>query len=107
MEYSYISICRASTCKSPTDTQRDVSQQVERVYLFCCSKKHSKSQKNFESLVNIVGPVIQAMRLKCQSADPNFKFDKASQIESEPTEVLTLVNLILEGITCIIPGNDA
>ena len=32
----------------------------------------------FKLLVNIVGPVRQAMCLKCQSTDANFKFDKAS-----------------------------
>ena len=52
----------------------------------------------FELLVNIVGPVRQAIRLKCQSMDANFKFDKASQIESVSVELLTLVNFILEGI---------
>ena len=36
------------------------------------------------------------MRLKCQSADANFKFDKASQIEEVPIELLTLINFILE-----------
>ena len=56
------------------------------------------SQDFFESLVNIVGPVRQAMRLKCQSTDANFTFDKASQIKSVPIELLTLVNFILEGI---------
>ena len=54
------------------------------------------SQDFFESLVNIVGPVRQAMCLKCQSTD--FMFDKASQITSVPIELLTLVNFILEGI---------
>ena len=56
------------------------------------------AQDFFESLVNIVAPVRQAMHLKCQSTDANFKFDKASQIESVPVELLTLVNFILEGI---------
>ena len=42
------------------------------------------------SLVNIVGLVRQAMRLKCQSTNANFKFDKGSQIESVPVEFLTL-----------------
>ena len=40
----------------------------------------------------------QAMRWKCQSTDASFKFDKASQIESVPIELLAPVNLILEGI---------
>ena len=55
-------------------------------------------QDFFESLVNIIGPVRQAMRLKCQSRDANLKFGKASQIESVPIELLTLVNYILKGI---------
>ena len=38
------------------------------------------------------------MRLKCQSVDLNFNFDKASQIESVPIELLTLVNFIFEEI---------
>ena len=38
------------------------------------------AQDLFESLVNIVGPVRQAMHLNCQSMDANIKFDKASQI---------------------------
>ena len=38
------------------------------------------------------------MHLTCQSTDANFNFDKASQIESVPIELLTLVNFILEGI---------
>ena len=38
------------------------------------------------------------MRLKCQSRDANLKFGKASQIESMPIELLTLVNYILKGI---------
>ena len=50
----------------------------------------------FELLVNIVGLVRQAMRLKCQSMDANFKFDKTSQIESVPIELYTLANF--EGI---------
>ena len=37
------------------------------------------------------------MHLKCQSTDANYKFDKASQIESVPIELLTLVNFVLEG----------
>ena len=56
------------------------------------------AQDFFESLVNIAGPKRQAMRLKCQCTDANFKFDKASQIGSVPFEFLTLVNFILEGI---------
>ena len=44
----------------------------------------------------LVGLVRQAMRLKCQSMDANFKFDKASQIESVPIELYTLANF--EGI---------
>ena len=70
----------------------------------------------FWSLLNIVGPVRQAMRWKCQSTDASFKFDKASQIESVPIELLAPVNLILEGIdlwkgffkriTFISPGNN-
>ena len=39
-------------------------------------------QKFFESLVNIVGPARQSMRLKCQSTDTTFNFDKASQISA-------------------------
>ena len=50
----------------------------------------------FELLVNIVGLVRQAMRLKCQSMDANFKFDKASQIEAVPIELYTPANF--EGI---------
>ena len=61
-------------------------------------KNTQNAQDFFESLVNIVGPVRQTMRLKCQFTDPNVKFDKASQIESVPIELLTLVNFILEGI---------
>ena len=38
------------------------------------------------------------MHLKYQSTDANFKFDKASQIESVPIKLLTLVNFIFEGI---------
>ena len=56
------------------------------------------AQDFFESLVNIAAPVRQTMHLKCQSTDANFKFDKTSQIESVPVELLTLVNFILEGI---------
>ena len=44
------------------------------------------------------------MRLKCQSKDANFKFDKASQIESVPIKLLALVNFILEGID--LSGKD-
>ena len=44
------------------------------------------------------------MRLKCQSTDADFKFDKASQIESVPIELLTLVNFILEGINLFEKG---
>ena len=56
------------------------------------------AQDFFKLLVNIVGLVRQAMRLKCQSTDANFKFDKASQIDSVPIELPTLVNFILAGI---------
>ena len=56
------------------------------------------AQDFFESLVNIAAPVRQTMHLKCQSTDANFKFDKTSQIESVPIQLLTLVNFILEGI---------
>ena len=52
----------------------------------------------FELLVNIVGLVRQAMRLKCQFTDSNFKFDKTIQIESVPIELISLVNFILQGI---------
>ena len=55
-------------------------------------------QEFFESLVNIVGPVRQTMRLKCQSTDANLEFDKASQIESVSIELFKLVNFILEGM---------
>ena len=47
------------------------------------------AQDFFESLVSIVGPVTQAMRLKCQSTDANFKFDKSSQIVSVSIELFT------------------
>ena len=47
------------------------------------------AQDFFETLVNIVGPVRQAIRLKCQSMGANFKFDNASQIESVPMELRT------------------
>ena len=56
------------------------------------------AQDFFESLVNIVEPIKQAMRLKCQSTDANLKFDRARQIESLSIELLTLVNFILKGI---------
>ena len=52
----------------------------------------------FHSLVKIVGPIRQAMQLKCQSKESNLKFDKASQIQSVPIELLAIVNFILEGI---------
>ena len=55
-------------------------------------------QDFFELPVNIAGLVRQAIRLKCQSTDSNFKFDKASEIESVPIELFTPVNIILEGI---------
>ena len=45
------------------------------------------AQDFFKSLVNIVGPVGQDMRLKCQSTDANFKFDKSSQIVSVSIEL--------------------
>ena len=38
------------------------------------------------------------MLLKYQSTDANFKFYKASHIESVPIELLTLVNFIVEGV---------
>ena len=47
------------------------------------------AQDFFETLVNIVGPVRQAIRLKCQSMGANFKFNKASEIESVPMELRT------------------
>ena len=56
------------------------------------------AQNFFESLINIIKPIRQAMRLKCQSKDANFKFEKASQIKSVPIKLLTLVNFILEKI---------
>ena len=55
-------------------------------------------QNFFYPLVNIVGPIRQAMCLKCQSTNSNFKFDKASQYKSVSIELLTLVNFVLEGI---------
>ena len=58
----------------------------------------------FKSLVNIVGPLRQAVHLKCQSTDANFKFNKASQIESVPIELLTLVNFVLEAIDLFEKG---
>ena len=56
------------------------------------------SQDFLKLLINIVGPIRQAIHLKCKSTNAIFKFDKASQIESVPVELLTLVNFILEGI---------
>ena len=56
------------------------------------------AQNFFESLINIIKSARQAMHLKCQSKDANFKFEKASQIKSVPIKLLTLVNFILERI---------
>ena len=50
-----------------------------------------------ESLVNIVGPIRQAIHLKCQSTDAGFKFYKAVKM-SQCQSSITLVNFILEGI---------
>ena len=38
------------------------------------------------------------MRLKYQSTDANFNFEKAIQIESAPIEFITLTNFTLEVI---------
>ena len=68
------------------------------VFFDSAIQNNTQNTQDFsESLVNIVGPVRQALRLKCQSTDANFKFDKLSQIEPVPIELLTQVNFILEG----------
>ena len=60
---------------------KGVSGNKLSVFLASAVQKNTQNlQDFFESLINIVGPVRQAMRLKCQSTDANFKFDKASQI---------------------------
>ena len=72
-----------------------------KLSVFFDSAVHNNTQNAqdvFESLVNIAGPVRQGMRLKCQSTNANFKFDRASEIESVSIEFLTLVNFILEEI---------
>ena len=96
MEYSCISICRASTCKDSRVTQRVVREQVECVNGTGVQNNIQNPRNSLESLVNIEGPVRQAMHLKCQSTDANFKIDKASQIESVLIELFALVNFILE-----------
>ena len=74
-------------------------QQVECFFFNPVAQNSTQNpQEFFESLVNIAGPVRQAMCLKFQPMNANFKFDKASQIESVPIELLILVNFILEGI---------
>ena len=97
MEYSCISICRTSTCKGPGVTQRVVSNKVSMFFDSAVQNNTQYAQDFFKSLGNIVRPVRQAMRLKCQSMNANFTFDKARRIESVPIELLTLVNFILEG----------
>ena len=58
----------------------------------------------FDSLVQVVGPIRKAMLLKCQSNDSTMQFDKESQIQSVPIELLTLINFILEGIDLSTKG---
>ena len=99
MEYSCISICRAFTSKGFRVTQRVFRQQVERFFNSAVQNNTQNTQDFSYSLVNIAEPVRQARRLKCQSAEANFKSDKASQIDSVPVELLTQVNFILERIS--------
>ena len=58
----------------------------------------------FDALRNVIGPVRQAMLEKCKASDKTLKFDKASQINSVPIELLTLVNFILEGVNLTDKG---
>ena len=67
------------------------------LFYFAIQSNTQNVQDFFESLVNIVGSVRQAIRLTCQSTDTNFKSGKVNQIESVPVELLKLVNFILEG----------
>ena len=72
-----------------------------KVSLFFDSAVQNNTQNPedfFDSLVNLVGPVRQAMRLKIQSTDTAFKFDKDNQIKFVPIELLTIINFIQEGI---------
>ena len=58
----------------------------------------------FKSLIKVVGPVRQAMRLKCQSKTQDTSFDKQSQIKSIPIELLTLINFVQDGIDASVDG---
>ena len=58
----------------------------------------------FKTLIKVVGPVRQAMSLKCKSKNPDTGFDKQSQISSIPIELLTLVNFIQDGIDASVDG---
>ena len=71
--------------------------KVSVFFDFAVQNNTQYAQDFFKSLANIVKPVRQAMRLKYQSMNTSFKFDKARRIVSVPIELLTLVNFILEG----------
>ena len=58
----------------------------------------------FKSLIKVVEPVRQAMRLKCQSKTQDTSFDKQSQIKSIPIELLTLINFEQDGIDASVDG---
>ena len=73
------------------------------------------AQDFFEPLVNIVVPLRQSIRFKCQPMGTNFKFDKASQIQSVPIELYTLASFegidlseksFFKRVTFISPGNN-
>ena len=71
--------------------------KLSMLFYFAIQSNTQNVQDFFESLVNIVGSVRQAICLTCQSTDTNFKSGKVNQIESVPVELLKLVNFILEG----------
>ena len=77
------------------------------------------AQDFFVSLLNIGGPIRQAMRLKCQSTDANFKFgktqDKSNQVSVNRALYTSQFYLrrnrslwkeFFKRITCINTGND-
>ena len=68
------------------------------VYFDTAINELISSEDYFENLVQLIGPVRKAMYLQCQSKNVSLSVDKNSQIASVPTELLTLINFLQDGI---------
>ena len=59
---------------------------------------NTSSKTYFDGLVTVIGLVTKAMHRKCQDHSSSLNVDLQSQLDLVPTELVQLINFLLDGI---------